>query len=72
MYPSERVHRIDKLPVVGSAVLYMNTDDANDLLNGWVGKIIGETKKGDTHHYSVRWYNGLVDHKVIAAHVVHV
>lgn len=72
MYPSEKVDRVDREPVVGSAVLYMNTDDSDDPLNGWIGKIIGEIRKAGTHLYSVRWYNGLVDHDVKPANVVHV
>jgi len=72
MWPSEKVERVDRIPVVGSAVLYMNTDNAADPLNGWIGKIVGETRKDGTHLYSVRWYNGLVDHEVIPANVVHV
>lgn len=72
MWPSEKVERVDHLPGVGGAVLYMNTDDADDPFNGWTAKIIGETRKDGAHFWSVRWFNGLVDHEVNPANVVHV
>lgn len=72
IYPSEKIGRYDRIPVVGSCVLYVNTDQPEHPQQGWLGKIIGETYKGVAHHYTVRWYNGLVDHEVTPEFCVHV
>lgn len=68
--------RIVKIAVVGSVILHMNTDNPDDLRNGWTGKVLGELSRVDDGKpvklWQVRWYNGTVDDDVLPAHCVHV
>lgn len=60
--------------VVGSCVLMLNTDDPEDMRNGFLGKVIGELwdVTTDQHTYTVRWFNGSEDEDIKPGWVAHV
>lgn len=58
--------------VVGSCVLMMNTDDAKDLRNGFLGKIISEERIDGLRRFVVRWFTGVVDDGIKPEWVAHV
>jgi hypothetical protein len=58
--------------VVGSVVLMLNTDDADDLRNGFMGKIIGDEYVNGERLFIVRWANGDQDDGIKPGWVAHV
>lgn len=55
--------RVGMLPGVGSTILYINTEVADDTYNGFVGKVLEElpaTEDFPTALFRVRFFNGEV------------
>jgi len=61
------------IPVVGSCVLFCNTDKGDDERNGWTAKVIDEYRdETGARMWHVRWYNGLEERGIDPSMCVHV
>lgn len=66
------VSRVGMKPVVGSSIIYLNTDDPENLCQGWLGKVVGEENDNGTIFWTVRWFTGDVENGIKPEHCAHV